>query len=393
MMRHDGKQYLLTLAIYPVLISILLATLWFSFVQWEPICGSSNFSSAETEETLEALSSFGGFGNLAKQLKDQPRELLFASLVAVISFLVSVILITFALLCLYRHGLEQFIRYWMTVSTAVVLCLIGGTLLIRLCQFLCIPLDWLSICFMTWNFSVGGVVAIFYYAPRWMYHGYLIVMASLLSWLFRDFPRLVVGLLLAGLATWDIYAVLSPRGPLRDMVEIAHERGGQGTEFPSLVYDTCPFDMHCIRQIEQREHFDSSRRNSSPFSEQPEETCLIEEGSYPCAPGSNATREENTVENESGTVANNRYIKIGLGDFVFYCLLVAKSSESNMLTWFFCLCSVIVGFFWTLVLLLGYRKALPALPISIFLGLLAYWISMLVTYPFSKHFISTTLFL
>ncbi|GJD11828.1 Presenilin-A [Galdieria sulphuraria] len=245
-MNHQhGKSHFVSLAIYPVIISILFATIFFCLARWQPICGTNNFSNAETEETVDALSSFGGLGTLAKQLKDHPRELLFASLIAVISFLMSVILITFTLLCLYRYGWIQFIRYWLTFSTAMVLSLTGGTLLIKLCQILCFRLDWLSLCFMMWNFSIGGVFAIFYYAPKWLQHFYLILMASLLSWLFRDFPSVVVGILLAGLAIWDIYAVLSPHGPLRDMIELASERE-RSIEFPSLVYDTCPYDIDVI---------------------------------------------------------------------------------------------------------------------------------------------------
>ncbi|GJQ10431.1 hypothetical protein GpartN1_g4487.t1 [Galdieria partita] len=415
-MRH-GKPQLLSLAIYPVIVSILFATLFYCLARWEPICGVNNFSNAETEDTLDSLSSFGGMSSLAKQLKDHPQELLFASLVAVGSFLVSVIIITFTLLCLYRHGWIQFIRYWLTFSTAIVFCLTGGTLLIKLCQFLCLRLDWLSLSFMMWNFSIGGVFVIFYHAPRWLQHLYLILMASLLSWLFRDFPNIVIGTLLAGLAIWDIYAVLSPRGPLRDMVELVSERG-ERTEFPALVYDTCPYDIDCIYAIEQLEQYHSSsildcpscsiandqselssgeqnstranmeQEQSSPWLD--ESIVTLSSSLLQSGTGCNATLQ-NSAEADNNN--NNGYIKIGLGDFVFYCVLVAKSSESNILTWFFCLCSVIVGFCWTLVLLLGYRKALPALPISICLGLIAYWISILALYPFSNHFVSKLLLL
>lgn len=414
-MGPNGKQYIVALAIYPVTVSILLATLFYCLAHWRPLCGSNNFSASETEETLDALSSLGGFGSLAKQLKDQPRELLFASVVAVISFLISVILITFCLLCLYRYGLTRFIRYWLMLSTTVVLSLTGSTLLVKVFQFLCIPLDWISLWFMMWNFSIGGVVAVFYYAPLWLRHLYLILMSSLLSWLFRDFPSFVVGILLVGLAIWDIYAVLSPRGPLRDMVESVYEHREE-TEFPSLVYDTCPYDYDCIREVEQMKRDQSAVWNSSPstVTNQPEEdsvidtnasrmeeyhTVVVDDGNVGATASfsgtsTNAHIENNWAESEDSTThESHKYIKVGLGDFVFYCVLVAKSSDSNILTWFFCLCSVLVGFYWTLVLLLGYRKALPALPISICLGLISFWISTFATYPFSNHFASTFLLL
>ena len=63
-------------------------------------------------------------------------------------------------------------------------------------------------------------------------------------------------------------------------------------------------------------------------------------------------------------------IKLGLGDFIFY--------------------SVLVGLGATLLLLAVYQKALPALPISIALGMAFYFITRFVLEPFTTS-MSTSL--
>lgn len=65
-------------------------------------------------------------------------------------------------------------------------------------------------------------------------------------------------------------------------------------------------------------------------------------------------------------------IRLGLGDFIFYSVLVAKAAQYSFTTFAACVLVILTGLGGTLVLLSVFHHALPALPISIILGILFY---------------------
>lgn len=80
-------------------------------------------------------------------------------------------------------------------------------------------------------------------------------------------------------------------------------------------------------------------------------------------------------------------IRLGLGDFIFYSVLVAKAAEYSFATFAACILVILAGLGGTLVLLSVYHHALPALPISIFLGVVFY----IVTRVFMEPWIAAVL--
>lgn len=74
-------------------------------------------------------------------------------------------------------------------------------------------------------------------------------------------------------------------------------------------------------------------------------------------------------------------IRLGLGDFVFYSVLVSLAAVQSFLAFVVCSLVVLSGLGLTLLLLALRGAALPALPISIFLGVLFYVATMLVIEP------------
>ena len=65
-----------------------------------------------------------------------------------------------------------------------------------------LPLDWISLAFMLWNFTLLGLLAIFWQAPRILKQGYTVVMCSLMAFNLSFLPSLVSWILLGLLAIW-----------------------------------------------------------------------------------------------------------------------------------------------------------------------------------------------
>ncbi len=80
----------------------------------------------------------------------------------------------------------------------------------------------------------------------------------------------------------------------------------------------------------------------------------------------------------------NNTIKLGLGDFIFYSVLVTKAAENGFASFLACLLSILTGLGGTLVLLAVYHKALPALPISIFLAVIMFLLTISCMEPWIR---------
>lgn len=135
--------------------------------------------------------------------------------------------------------------------------------------------------------------------------------------------------------------MLCPKGPLRLLVETAQERN---EPIPALVY------------------------NASIWMAMAQEEEISNE------------KDEKEEEEED----ERRGVKLGLGDFVFYSVLVGRASLFDMLTVFTCSIAVITGLFFTIILLALWKRALPALPISIALGFIYFFTSKIFLLPFAS---------
>jgi hypothetical protein len=261
-------------------------------------------------------------------------EKFFGSLLNALIFVGMILLVTVIFVVLYKYRCLKIIFGWLILSTCLMLGAFGGYLLFQITDSLDFTFDWITFGFIIWNFAVVGILSIFWHAPVKVNQGYLIIISTILAVIFTRLPAWTTWAVLIAIAIYDLFAVLCPGGPLRVLVETAQQRD---EPIPALIY------------------------NASIIM--------------------TMAKEQSSEEAPQG-----RGVKLGLGDFVFYSVLVGRAALTDMITVFTAIIGIVTGLFCTILLLALWRKALPALPISIALGFFFY----LITSTFLLPFVLTT---
>ena len=133
----------------------------------------------------------------------------------------------------------------------------------------------------------------------------------------------------------------------------------------------------------KREEGEQRSRRREPVRVEHKVTQSGQERQTGLAPGLVTEKEEE----DSG-------VKLGLGDFIFYSILVGKaSSYSDWNTTLACFVAILIGLCLTLVFLALFRRSLPALPFSITFGLVFYFITTEVMTPFTDALSSKQIFI
>ncbi|OQR98565.1 presenilin-like protein [Achlya hypogyna] len=382
--------------LWPVLITMVLTSLVAVSVQ-----------DNETKEAMNQYLYYKDIDASTATTGTKTMEALTNALVVIIFIAV----ITFVVVLLYKVNCMMGLTGYLMLSSSTLLGLVGSALVQKIfCDLFHWHVDVYSMTLVMYNFAIVGTVSIFYQSgvsPD-VGRGYLII-TSWSTWA-----------ILFALAFWDLFAVLTPCGPLRCLVNLIQT---EGRPMPGLLYEAEIHDGHIRRsakpQMGQPVAHAASEYEMAPlqdhrvvvFENQLREFCV--DFGCPNAPQVHAValqfvdrqkeywRMLYTKYNVTYVRAHRSYphyadvfddesvessrtrdtIKLGLGDFIFYSVLVARAAMSSFATFAACFLCVIVGLAVTMYLL-AHFNALPALPISILLGIMCFFMMVEVATPF-----------
>lgn len=355
---------------------------------------------------------------------DTTAQKLEGALLNAVVFIILIAIVTFLLVLLYYYNCTAFLRNYVRFSAFFVLATMGGSIFINLIERFSIPLDSITFFIFLFNFTIVGVLSVFAEAiPIIVRQCYMVCLGIFVAAWFTKLPEWTTWTLLVALALYDLVAVLAPGGPLKLLVELASSRN---EELPALIYEARPtvapnsraaalglfvagvseaqptqsssielqeLQVVPIVNMNERDNHIHIEGGGGDDSVAGVEDFRNDEGERSPLVGNNGNREEErsplveVIGNERREPREReefaeRGIKLGLGDFVFYSVLVGRAAMYDLMTVYACYLAIISGLGCTLILLSVCRHALPALPISIALGVLFYFLTRLLMEPF-----------
>ncbi|XP_072929822.1 presenilin-1 isoform X4 [Epargyreus clarus] len=330
-------------------------------------------------------------------------------------------LMTVVLILLYKKRFYKTINGWLIMSSLMLLFLFSYLYIEEALRAYNIPMDYITLAVVMWNFGVMGMIVIHWKGPLRLQQAYLIFIAALMALVFiKHLPEWTTWAVLAVISIWDLVAVLTPKGPLRILVETAQERNEP--IFPALIYSSTV--MYCLaaaprtgsgaagegsgsaeaggdgpaeRNSGAEAGFDAAWQQRAPAAPRR----LRVDSAEPAA-ARYTTRVERPApapaplhtQQQLADIEDEKGVKLGLGDFIFYSVLVGKaSSYGDWNTTLACFVAILIGLCLTLLLLAIFRKALPALPISITFGLIFYFATRSVVKPFADALAAEQIFI
>lgn len=323
---------------------------------------------------------------------DSTSQKLSGALLNALVFVLLISAVTFLLVLLYYYNFTNFLKNYTRFSSFFVLFSMGGSILISVIVHFSIPIDSISFLLLLFNFSVIGVSSVFSNSfPILLKQGYMVSLGVIVAaWLTR-LPEWTTWVLLLALAVYDLVAVLCPGGPLRLLVELASARDD---DLPALVYEARPnINNHSssssvpavvLPTVVMADVEMQPVTHSSSSSTEPDIIAIDinDNGEHEAERSPLVNNPRSEMDEEYEEMESTRGIRLGLGDFVFYSVLVGRAAMYDLMTVYACYLVIISGLGCTLILLTVWKKALPALPISITLGVAFYFLTRLLMEPF-----------
>jgi hypothetical protein len=281
-------------------------------------------------------------------------------------FIGAILVVTGILVALYFFGCLKVIVVWMIVAVSAIFSYYVVICLWAVPEVLNVPFDYLSLVLFLLNLVIVANMAIFWRAPLIVTQVFLVLISVLIALVFLNLPDWTIWALLGLLVIYDACVVLCPGGLLNILIKKSEERGD---EIPALVYSAALWfmgtsDDESIKEI-----------NGS-----------LLDGDE--AGGKKKRRRKgkaNATEGGEEEEDEERGVRLGLGDFCFYGILVTRAARLGWDLVILCVFAVILGLALTLLVLALLRRPLPALPFSLLLGVLFFITGALTFRPFGLN--------
>lgn len=334
-----------------------------AYTPYEGSCNEDAKGEAKTGEDCEDDSS------------DEDR--LGGALLNVLIVMVILVFMTFGLVYCYKMKWYRLMDGFLAVSTFLIAGLIFYGYMVELLWATNTVMSWPTLIFIIHQFCWGGMYAIHYTAPLRVRQFYLVAVSVLMALVFVKYlPDWTTWILLGAVACYDLVAVLCPFGPLNMLIKEVQANPDRPF-LPELVYSsTILFPV--ITMADRPAPSDANAQRQAL-----NENMLPPEQPAPVAPGAARRQSSTEQQQRAQEEEEDTGVKLGLGDFIFYSVLVGSATTSNDWTVILaCYVSIIVGLAATIFILAIFQRPLPALPISIFLALFFYFVSRVTLSPF-----------
>ncbi|XP_065222733.1 presenilin homolog isoform X2 [Planococcus citri] len=309
---------------------------------------------------------------------------IWVNVVIALFLIIFIIIITFILIALYVYRFYKVLKTWFVLTTLLVLFIFSYIYFEYFLKTYNLPMDIFTAVLLLWNFGTAGIICIYWKGPLKLRQVYLTLIAARIALeIIKTLSGWTIWILLFLVSIWDIVAVLAPIGPLKILVETALERNE--SLFPSLIYSTVVYNSaiaidneeetesnesisnsSTTVEVDDNEHHNLNKRSNTiepTNTESPSSTTSGE-------PRKRKLKRQRSKANKKRTRREDGGAQLGLGDFIFYSILLGKAYMYG--TWISaiaCYVAILIGLCITFILLLWIRTVLPALPISVALGL------------------------